>query len=224
MRTVLKWEGGTVTGDWHGLDNNAVAALVLGHGAGHNLDTKLLIDVATGLRERRIAVLRFNFPYTEAGRRAPDKQPVLEACFGAVAEQAAEETRLPVWLGGKSMGGRIASHAVSNGFDAAGLIFLGYPLHPPGKPERIRDAHLGAIKVPMLWLQGTRDSFATPELLHKTVGSLPTATLIEISGGDHSFKVSGRKPHEVTDELITHIVEFMGAPKPKRAHGEGATE
>lgn len=224
MRTVLRWEGGTVTGDWHGLDNNAVAVLVLGHGAGHNLDSTLLIDVGTGLRERRIAVLRFNFPYTEAGRKAPDRQPVLESCFTSVAEQAAEEAGVPVWLGGKSMGGRIASHVVANGFDAAGLVFLGYPLHPPGKPERIRDAHLGAVKVPMLWLQGTRDTFASPDLLHKTVATLPTATLVEIEGGDHSFKVPGRKPHEVTEELLSHILEFMGAPKPSRRHGDGAVE
>jgi predicted alpha/beta-hydrolase family hydrolase len=99
----------------------------------------------------------------------------------------------------------------AGGFDAAGLVFLGYPLHPPGKPERIRDAHLSAIKVPMLFLQGTRDSFATPELLHQTVESLPSATLVEIEGGDHSFKVRGRPAAEVTAELVERTLTFINA-------------
>jgi hypothetical protein len=151
------------------------------------MNTRLLVDVAEALAARGVATLRFNFPYTEAGRRRPDPQPKLEACYRAVAGAVAEAFERPC-LGGKSMGGRIASNIVADGFASSGLVFLGYPLHPPGHPERIRDEHLRRIEVPMLFLQGTRDPFATPGLLHQTVAGLPTAELVEIAGGDHSFK------------------------------------
>ena len=172
------------------------------------MDTRLLVDIAEALAARGVAVLRFNFPYMEAERRAPDPQPRLEACYRAVADAVAEEFER-AYLGGKSMGGRIASHVVADGFPAAGLVFLGYPLHPPGKPERIRDAHLRQIEVPMLFLQGTRDPFATPDLLHETVEGLPSARLVEIDGGDHSFKVKGRSAVEVTAELVGSIDSFL---------------
>ena len=160
------------------------------------------------LASRGVAVVRFNFPYVEAGRRAPDPQPRLEACYRAVATAVAREMPRP-FLGGKSMGGRIASHVVANGFAAAGLVFLGYPLHPPGRPERIRDAHLKGVSVPMLFLQGTRDPFATPSLLHNTIKALRMTKLVEVEGGDHSFKVRGRPTAEVTRDLIESIGSFV---------------
>jgi predicted alpha/beta-hydrolase family hydrolase len=172
------------------------------------MNTRLLIDVGEALAERGVAVLRFNFPYMEAGRRAPDPQPRLEACYRAVAEAVAAEFRR-VYLGGKSMGGRIASHVVADGFPAVGLIFLGYPLHPPGMPERIRDAHLRTVSVPMLFLQGTRDPFATPDLLHEKIQRLPTARSVEIADGDHSFRVRGRPAAGVTAELVEAIDAFL---------------
>jgi predicted alpha/beta-hydrolase family hydrolase len=144
----------------------------------------------------------------EAGRRGPDPQPRLEACYLAVADAVVEEFERP-YLGGKSMGGRIASHVVADGFSSAGLVFLGYPLHPPGKPERIRDAHLRRGEGAMLFLQGTRDPFATPDLLHATVEGLPLARLVEIDGGDHSFKVKGRSPADVTADLVEAIDSFI---------------
>jgi hypothetical protein len=172
------------------------------------MDTRLLVDVGEALAERGVAVLRFNFPYLEAGRRGPDPQPRLEACYRAVANAVAEEFERP-YLGGKSMGGRIASHIVADGFPAAGLVFLGYPLHPPGQPERIRDAHLRRIDVPMLFLQGERDPFATPGLLYRTVADLSTANLVEVEGGDHSFKVKGRSTADVTAGLVDAIDKFL---------------
>ena len=107
------------------------------------------------------------------------------------------------------MGGRIASHIVADGLAAGELVFLGYPLHPPGQPERIRDAHLKGIEVPMLFLQGSRDPFAMPDLLHRTIADLPSARLVEIEGGDHSFKVRGRSAGEVTAELVEAIDGFV---------------
>jgi predicted alpha/beta-hydrolase family hydrolase len=211
--TTFAWEGGTVSGAWQRPAGPARAALVLGHGAGYNMNTRLLIDIGDALAARGVAVVRFNFPYTEAGRRAPDPQPRLEACYAAVAAAVTEEAPLP-FLGGKSMGGRIASHVVADGFPAAGLVFLGYPLHPPGKPERIRDAHLGRIALPMLFLQGTRDPFAAPDLLRATVKALGNAELVEIEGGDHSFKVPGRAAAEVTAELVETIAAFVAEHAP----------
>jgi predicted alpha/beta-hydrolase family hydrolase len=206
--TTFRWDEGEVSGAWHRPAGAARAALVLAHGAGHGMDTPLLIDVGEALAERGVAVLRFNFPYMEAGRRAPDPQPRLEACYRAVADAVADEFDRP-FLGGKSMGGRIASHIVADGFPAGGLVFLGYPLHPPGRPERIRDAHLKRIEAPMLFLQGSRDSFAMPDLLHSTVASLPLARLVEIEGGDHSFKVRGRSTADVTGEVVEAIDDFV---------------
>jgi predicted alpha/beta-hydrolase family hydrolase len=172
------------------------------------MDTQLLVDIGEALAARGVAVLRFNFPYMEAGKKAPDPQPRLKACFLAMAEAVATEFERP-WLGGKSMGGRIASHIVADGFPAGGLVFLGYPLHPPGQPERIRDAHLTRISVPMLFLQGTRDPFATPDLLHQAVARLPAAKLVEFEGGDHSFKVRGRPSTDITAELVDEIDTFV---------------
>src|SRR5919106_6624467 len=138
--------------------------LVLAHGAGGGVDDPLLAGFAEGLSAEGISCLRFNFPYRELGKRAPDPEPVLRGAWEAAFALGAEMGS-PVWVGGKSMGGRIASMAVADGLPAAGLVFLGYPLHPPGKPDRIRDEHLYRIAVPMLFLQGTSDSFATPATL-----------------------------------------------------------
>ena len=172
------------------------------------MNARILVDIADALASRGIAVVRFNFPYAEVGRRVPDPQPRLEACFRAVATSVSEE--IPrLFLGGKSMGGRIASHIAADGFPTRGLVFFGYPLHPPGKPDRLRDAHLKRISAPMLFLQGTRDTFATPELLRRTVASLRTAKLVEIEGGDHSFKVPGRASADVLTELIDAAAQFI---------------
>jgi predicted alpha/beta-hydrolase family hydrolase len=210
MKTEFAWKDHRVSGYWHRPDGPPRATLVLGHGASYNMNTKQLVDVGEAMAKRGVAVLRFNFLYTEEGRRAPDPQPRLEACFRAVAEAVAGEFPRP-FLGGRSMGGRIASHVVADGFPAAGLVFLAYPLHPPGKPERIRDAHLKAIQAPMLFLQGSRDPFARPDLLEATIKSLARPTLVRIEGGDHSFKVKGRTTEDVTAELIEAIDAFISA-------------
>ncbi len=128
--------------------------------------------------------LRFDFPYMAAGRRAPDRPPVLIAAWReAFAEAGRRAGGRPVAAAGKSMGGRIASMAAAEGMPAAALVFLGYPLHPPGRPEQLRDAHLASVAAPMLFLQGTRDAFAQPDLLHAVVGRLgPRAELLEVDG------------------------------------------
>lgn len=192
---------------------DAVAWLVVAHGAGAGMDHPFMAGFCRAVAERGVATARFNFHYANAGRRSPDPEASLRAAwteaFDGVREMAGE---LPVLVGGKSMGGRIASMCVADGMPAAGLVFLGYPLHAPGKPERIRDEHLYGIGVPMLFLHGTRDSFAQPEPLSKVVRKLgDRATLEEVEGGDHSFNVRGRKrdPREVGAELSEIAVPFI---------------
>jgi predicted alpha/beta-hydrolase family hydrolase len=168
--------------------------LVLAHGAGGTLRNPFLDGFAAGLAAAGVTCLRFNFLYSEAGRRSPDREPLLRTAWTAAFARGVELGE-PVWAGGKSMGGRIASMMVADGdLDAAGLVFVGYPLHPPGKPDRLRDEHLGRIRIPMLWLQGTADPFARWDLLEGVLGRLgKRATLHRIEGGDHSFRVRGQK-------------------------------
>ena len=167
--------------------------LALAHGAGGTMRTALLDGFAAGLSAAGVSCLRFNFAYSEAGKRGPDREPALRAVWEAAFDRA-RSVGEPTWAGGKSLGGRIASMMIADGeLDAAGLVLVGYPLHPPGKPERIRDEHLDRIDVPMLFLQGTADPFATWGLLTKVLDRLgDRATLHPIEGGDHSFRVRGR--------------------------------
>ncbi len=147
---------------------------------------------AAGLAGQKVGCLRFNFAYSEAGRKGPDREPALRQVWEAVFSDVSDGH--DVWVSGKSLGGRIASMMVADGeLNAAGLILFGYPLHPPGKPERIRDEHLYGIKIPMLFIQGTADPFATEELFKGVLKKLgKRATLHAVEGGDHSFRVRGR--------------------------------
>ncbi len=196
---------------WHHPDRSTSHGhtyLVLGHGAGGNLHTPGLAQYAEALAARGVGTLRFNFPYAEAKRKVPDPQKTLEACYRVVAERVAQ--RAPrLLLGGRSMGGRIASHIVASGFPAAGLVFLSYPLHPPGQPDRLRDKHLGKIAAPMLFIQGTRDAFARPDLLQRTLQQLKTATLHVVEGGNHGLAVRGRTSEDITRELADATLDWM---------------
>jgi predicted alpha/beta-hydrolase family hydrolase len=170
----------------------------LGHGAGANQLSGFMRMFARGLAERGLDVVTFNFIYMEQGRSVPDQKPKLESCFRAVIEAIGKHRKLKanrLVVGGKSMGGRIASQVVAAraeeplAVDVNGLVFLGYPLHPPGNPARLRVEHLEQIKKPMLFVQGTRDALGTPEEIQPFVKDLrPPAKIYAIEGGDHSFK------------------------------------
>jgi predicted alpha/beta-hydrolase family hydrolase len=204
---------GSVSASLHGEGPTVVA---LGHGAGGNRRAPFLVRFAEALAATGRRIVLYNFPYTEARRKVPDAPSVLEATVTAVAAHARQSlgARVVV-LGGKSMGGRIASQAVAQGTPADALVFLGYPLHPPGRPETLRDRHLPAVAPPMLFLQGTRDTFARWDLIEAVVGRLePRATLHRVEGGDHSFAVlkrSGRTTAEVERELVETTAAWLGA-------------
>lgn len=185
--------------------------LVLAPGAGGGMRSDFMTKAATGIAQDGWRVVRFEFPYSAAGRKAPDRPPVLEGAFGAVVAEVAE-IEGPLVIGGKSMGGRIASQVVAGGLSVDGLVFLGYPLHPPGRPERIRDAHLYDLATPMLFVEGTRDPFCPLDTLGRVRERLATSELAVIEDGDHSFKVrksSGRTTDEAWGEVVERVVAWL---------------
>lgn len=190
----------------------AFASLALFHGAGAGMDHPFMAGFARAIAEEGVATLRCNFPYIEAGKRSPDRQPVAVATVRAVFETASARAvdGEPVWVGGKSFGGRMASVAVADGLPAAGLVFLGYPMHAPGKPERVRDEHLYEIAVPMLFVQGTKDPFATASALEPVLRKIATATHVAIEGAGHSLERSRKDdPREVAGGLASLVARFM---------------
>lgn len=213
-RTTIDTPKGPVSAAWH--DGGADApALVVAHGAGAGMDHPFLVGFAEALAAEGISALRFNFPYLEAGRRAPDAPANAIAAFRAAFDEASRRVTAgrPVLGGGKSYGGRIASMAAAEGMPAAGLAFLGYPLHPPGKPERARDGHLYGLTQPMLFLQGTKDPFATPEVLSRVLERLgKRATYVSFEGAGHSFERSRKDDARATGaSLVPHVVTFVHA-------------
>jgi len=213
--------GGSIVSGVYARPASPVATLVVAHGAGAGMEHPFLRGFTAALNDDGVATLRFNFPYREAGRKFPDRPPAAIAAWRAVMEAAAARSEgEPLWAAGKSFGGRMASMAVAEGMPAAGLVYLGYPLHPPGKPEKLRDEHLYGLTLPMLFLQGSRDTFATPELLESVVARIgPAATLQWCEGGDHSFAVAGTKraPEEVGAALAPAVAEFIRRHSGRRA-------
>ena len=192
------------------------AAIVLAHGAGAGQASPFMVATAQGLARRGVSAATFDFRYMTAGKSVPDRTDVLEATWRDALARAREQfAALPLFIGGKSMGGRIASHVAAQGEPGiAGLVFLGYPLHPPGKPDQRRDAHLPAVTAPMLFVQGTRDAFGTADEIRALLPRLPHAVVHEIAGGDHSFKISGRgapKPAAVLEGILDTVRAWITA-------------
>jgi hypothetical protein len=190
------------------------AALVLAHGAGAGQSSPFMTRIGRGLAARAVSTATFDFPYLRAGRKLPDPPHVLENSWREAMEEARVQLHSPrIVIGGKSMGGRIASQVAAQGAAGIdGLVFLGYPLHPPGKPQQRRDAHLPRIVEPMLFVQGARDAFGTADEIRQLLTSLQHATLHEVPGGDHSFKVPARgapKPDEVMQAVIDAVAEWI---------------
>jgi len=184
---------------------------VLAHGAGAGRDHPWMQRVVRTFEAADIRVVTFNFPYIDARRAAPDKPAVLEAHFATVWVEAVRDARGPLIAAGKSMGGRIASQvAAVGGFSPPpdGLIYFGYPLHPPNQPGKRRDSHLPHIGQPMLFLHGTRDPFGSPDEMHALVASLPLATLHLIDGGDHSLVVKRKDGADSVEKAVRTAVDW----------------
>lgn len=195
-----------------------IAVFVFGHGAGAGMNHPFMADTAAALAQRGIATLRYQFPYMEQGSKRPDDPATAQmAVRAAVAEAVIRMPGVPVVAGGKSFGGRMASQAQAAQplEHVRGLVFVGFPLHPVGKPSTQRAEHLAQVHVPMLFLQGTRDSLADLPLIRATTSSLePRATLHVVEGADHSFHVlarSGRTDAQVLEALADAIAGWMRA-------------
>jgi predicted alpha/beta-hydrolase family hydrolase len=179
---------------------------VCAHGAGGSMNDRGLLSTAKALRSRGIGVVRFNFLYKEKGSGRPDPMPRLKECVAAVVARTREELRPKMLIiGGRSMGGRAASMLAADGFECDGLLLLAYPLHPAGLPEKLRDAHLPSIRVPVIAFSGTRDPLCRRDLMEAALKTVKTAWEMRwIEGADHSFHVlksSGRTDSEVLLEI-----------------------
>jgi len=185
-------------------------AVILAHGAGQGMDSPFMNYFHAELARRGFLSVKFNFEYMDAKRRVPDPQPKLQARYRSIVEEvikAHSPSRLII--GGKSMGGRVASYIAEDAPGVNGLVFLGYPLHPPGKQDQLRDQHLYALKVPMLFVSGTKDAFAERDLLEKVVARVgANATLVWVEGGDHSLK-RGRKSLGFAVETIERWIHAL---------------
>ena len=179
---------------------------VCAHGAGGNMSDRGMLQTANALRSRGMGVVRFNFLYKEKGSGRPDPMPSLKSCVTAVVKRVRDELKpRTLLIGGRSMGGRAASMLAADGFDCDGLLLLAYPLHPAGLPDKLRDAHLPAIRVPVLCFSGTRDALCRRDLMQAALKTVKTSWVMHwVEGADHSFHVlksSGRTDGEVLIEI-----------------------
>jgi uncharacterized protein len=182
------------------------SVVVLGHGASTSMEHRGMAGYAAEFADRGLSVVRFNFLYTEKKKGPPDRMPRLMETFAAVVEKTRQELQpRHLFIGGHSMGGRAASMMAADGFACDGLILLAYPLHPAGQPEKLRDAHLPQIQVPVLCTNGTRDELCTRELMEPIVARLPdTWTMHWVEAADHGFHVQKRSGR--TDEEVLHEI------------------
>jgi predicted alpha/beta-hydrolase family hydrolase len=186
-------------------------AIILAHGAGQGMNSPFMTFFHREMAARGMLSIKFNFDYMDQNRKVPDPQPKLRACYRQVIEEVASEFRPGrIVIGGKSMGGRVASYIGGDFPIVAGLVFLGYPLHPPGKTDQLRDEHLYELNRPMLFISGTRDTFAESRLLQKVIDRIGTrATLLWIQGGDHSLK-TGRKDSKSLQIAADEMARWIG--------------
>ncbi len=186
-KTTITWGDEKVTGR---LTGSGSTGILLAHGAGTNQDHPFMVSLRDALADRGHVVMTFNYPYTERGSRRPDRaEKLLDAHRAAAGQLARRVDRLV--LGGRSMGGRIATHLVAEGYPAAGVILYAYPLHPAGREDRLRIDHFPQVEVPLLFFQGTKDALSRMELFDRYLRPLPNATVEVLEGATHSFRGGG---------------------------------
>ncbi len=203
---------GAVTARWREPQGPARWTFVYAPGAGSSIRDPFGLYATQALAAHQVSSLLFQFPYQEAKRRSPDRPAVLEATWRAALAEARLRSSQRLVAGGRSMGGRMASHVVAAGESVEALALFAYPLHPPGKPEQRRDAHLASIAVPVLFCSGDRDAFASVGELEELTPTLPDAQLHVLAGADHGFgvlKASGRTREDVWREAVEALLAFV---------------
>ncbi len=215
--TEINWPGGQVSGRLIGSGANGI---LLAHGAGTNQDHPFMVALRDGLAAAGHAVMTFNYPYTERGSKSPDRQEKLVDAHRAAADYLSDRVD-NLFLAGRSMGGRMATYLVAEGYPAAGVILYAYPLHPPGKEDKLRVEHFPEVRVPLLFFQGTRDALSRIELFDRHIRPLPNATVEILEGASHSFRGGGWTETSLMERLVTGTSSWIEAVSSGRSHGTG---
>ena len=189
---------------------DGATTMLLAHGAGTDQRHRSIVGIAAALADRGIRVVTFNYQYTESGRKAPDRAPKLLDCHVAVADRVADRFGGPLVLAGRSMGGRMATMLVAGGYPARGVVLYAYPLHPAGKPDKLRVDHLASVRVPMLFFQGSRDALSRADLFDRHVRPLAGVSVVDMEGADHSFRGREWPEARLYDFLAEHTVDWLG--------------
>lgn len=212
--TTIRFAGGEVSGRLSGDGHNGI---LLAHGAGTDQDHPFMMSLRDELASAGQTVMTFNYPYTERGSKRPDRTEKLVEVHHAAADFLAERVDR-LFLGGRSMGGRMATYLVAEGYPAAGIVLYAYPLHPAGREDKLRVAHLPDVTVPMLFFQGTRDALSRMELFDRHIRPLPNVTVEILEGASHSFRGGGWTEETMIERLSTGTTSWIGAVSSGRSH------
>lgn len=206
-QVTIDWSGGQVSGR---LTGKGPDGILLAHGAGTNQDHPFMVLLRDGLASAGHTVLTFNYPYTERGSKSPDRAEKLVECHRGAADYFRPKVD-HLFLAGRSMGGRMATYLVAEGDEASGVLLYAYPLHPAGKPERLRIAHFSDVMVPMMFFQGTRDALSKMDLFERHIATLPNADVEILEGASHSFRGGGWTPESMVERLVADSSRWIGA-------------
>ncbi|CAN5865855.1 alpha/beta hydrolase [soil metagenome] len=206
-RLKIVWDSGEVTGI---LEGSGETGVLLAHGAGTDQDHPNMVALRQRLAEQGFTVMTFNYPYTERGSKRPDRPEKLVECHQAAA-QALRQDVDRLFLAGRSMGGRMGTYLAAEGYECAGLILYAYPLHPAGKPEKLRVAQFPDVTSPMLFFQGTRDPLSRMELFDRYIRPLPNATVEVLEGANHGFSGGGWNPESMIERLTSGSASFISS-------------
>ncbi len=201
----VTWDGGQVTARMEGSGSTGI---LLAHGAGTDQTHQSITRLRNGLADGGHTVMSFNYPYTERGAKRPDHQDKLMACHRMAADVLADEVD-ELFLAGRSMGGRIGTYLAAGGYPATGLILYAYPLHPPGRPDRLRVAQFADIDIPMLFFQGTRDALSRMELFNEHIARLPNAHIEILEGAGHGYRGGGWSLDSITDRYVAGTLSWL---------------
>jgi len=204
-KETVEWDGGQVTAISEG---SGPVGILLAHGAGTNQEHPSIAGLRAGLAAGGHTVMSFNYPYTERGSKRPDRQEKLVACHRAAAESLSERVD-QTYLAGRSMGGRMGTYLVAEGFPASGLILYAYPLHPAGRPERLRIDQFADISVPMLFVQGTKDALARMDLFEEHIAPLPDADVELMEGAGHGPRGGGWNVEKMTERYVSATLAWI---------------